>query len=60
MNILKAIIGMGKWNKRMKALEKQPAYTEEWWNEVVDSVEFIPKEGREDFVDSFVRAMLGF
>ncbi len=60
MNILKAIIGMGKWNKRMKALENKPAYTEEWWDEVVDSVEFMPKEARADFVDSYVRAMLGF
>ncbi len=60
MNILKAIIGMGRWKKRMKALEKKEAYTDEWWDEVVDSVEFLPEEGRADFVDSYVRALLGF
>lgn len=60
MNIIKAIIGMGRWKKRMKALAGKPSYTEEWWEEVVDSVEFLPKEDREDFVDSYVRAMLGF
>lgn len=60
MNIIKAIIGMGRWKKRMKMLENEEAYTDEWWNEVVDSVEFLPVEGREEFVDSYVRAMLGF
>ena len=60
MNIIKAIIGMGKWKKRMNKLDTQKSFTDEWWNEVVDSVEFLPKEEREGFVDSFLRAMLGF
>lgn len=60
MNIIKAIIGMGKWKKRMKKLEAQPAYTPEWWKECEEALEFLPPEGRKPFLDKFVYSMLGF
>ena len=56
--MIKEIIGMIRWKSRMKKLQKQEPYTDEWWNEVIDSLEFLPKEAREGFVESFVGTTL--
>lgn len=60
MNILKAIIGMGKWKKAMKKLANEKAYTPEWWKACETCIEFLPEKERVGFLDSFVSAMLGF
>lgn len=60
MGMIKALIGMSHWKKRMKALASKPAYTDEWWAEVVDSVEFMPPEARAGFVNNFISTMINF
>ena len=60
MNIVKMLIGMNHWKKRMKKLADSPAYTDEWWHEVIDSVEFMPPEERKGFVNQFVSTMINF
>ena len=60
MNIIKAMIGMSHWKKRMKKLSSKPAYTDEWWAEVADSCEFMPENEREGFVRQFINTMMNF
>ena len=60
MSIIKALIGMSHWKKRMKKLADQPAYTEEWWDEVIDSCEFMEPEARKGFVNQFISTIIGF
>ena len=60
MNMIKAILGIIKWKKRMSKLATKPSYTEEWWKELADSCEFMPENERKGFVDSFVALTLHF
>ena len=60
MSIIKALIGMSHWKKRMKKLQSQTPYTEEWWAEVIDSAEFLPKEQRRGFVNKFISTLINF
>ena len=60
MNLIKAIIGMGKWKKTMKKMADQKAYTPQWWDQCEKCIAFLPEEERKGFLDSFVNSMLGF
>ena len=60
MSIIKALIGMSHWKKRMKKIANTEAYTDEWWNEVIDSLEFLPEESRRGMVNKYVSTMINF
>ncbi len=54
------LIGMSHWKKRMNKLADKEAYTKEWWDEVIDSVEFMEESERKGFVNQFVSTMINF
>ena len=60
MSMIKALIGMMKWKKRMKKLQSVEPFTNEWWKECEDSLEFLPEAERNGFIQSFVNHMLSF
>ncbi|MFA0815165.1 MAG: hypothetical protein ACC608_05205 [Anaerofustis sp.] len=58
--MLKVIIGIVKWKSKMKKLAKQKAYTDQWWNEVSNSLVFLPPEQRSSFFNAYINTMLQF
>ena len=52
--MIKALICMNHWKKRMKKLASKPAYTKEWWDEIQNSIEFVPEDDRAALVRTFV------
>ena len=60
MNMIQMLIGISHWKKRMKKLASQEPYTKEWWDEVIDSVEFMEGPAKKGFVNSFVSTMINF
>ncbi len=58
MNMIKAAAGMMKWKNRMKKLENDPSYTDEWWQECAEALEFLPEAEREGFIDTFINLMI--
>lgn len=56
--MLNAIIGMIKWKIRMKKLKNMQPYTEEWWNEMFDALQFVPEQARERMMNGFIQLAL--
>ena len=56
--MLNAIIGMLKWKIRMKKLKNMQPYTEEWWNEMFDALQFVPEQARERMMNGFIQLAL--
>lgn len=54
MNMIQLLVGMSHWKKRMKKLESVPMYSDEWWAECEDALEFMDPESRKAFFFGFI------
>ncbi len=47
---------IGKWFGIMKQYEDMQPYSDEWWEAMINSLIFIPKEQRAFFMDGLIMA----
>ena len=53
--MLKAIIGMLKWKIAMKKAKKMQPYTDEWWDLMLNSLQFVPEDKREGMFNGLIQ-----
>lgn len=53
--MFKALIGMLKWKITMRRCRKMEPYTDEWWDTMLNSLEFVPEEVREGMFNGLIQ-----
>ena len=53
--MLKAIIGMLKWKIAMKKAKNMQPYTDEWWDLMLNSLQFVPEDKREGMFNGLIQ-----
>lgn len=53
--MFKAMIGMLKWKFTMWRCRNMEPYTDEWWEIMMNSLEFVPEEAREMMFNGLIQ-----